>query len=128
MFSRSLFWGGARDRDDDSKGNAILMVVGLILLIISPILGEIMKMALSRRREYLADATAAEITRNPQGLISALRKLDGDPNELKTANKATANLFIVTPFRDKKGGTKKAGLFDTHPSIEQRIEALQNIQ
>ena len=128
LFSRSLFWGSSRDNDSDNKGNAILMVIGLILLIVSPIIGEIMKMALSRRREYLADATAAEITRNPQGLISALRKLDSDHNELKTANKATANLFIVTPFRDKNGGIKKAGLFDTHPSIEQRIEALQNIQ
>ena len=128
LFSRSLFWGSSRDRDNDNKGNVILMIIGLILLIISPILGEIMKMALSRRREYLADATAAEITRNPQGLISALRKLDGDPNELKTANKATANLFIVTPFRDKKNGKKKAGLFDTHPSIDERIEALENIQ
>jgi len=128
LFSRSLFWGGARDRDDDSKGNAILMIIGLILLILSPIIGEIMKMALSRRREYLADATAAEITRNPQGLISALRKLDADSNELKTANKATANLFIVTPFKNKKDGKKKAGLFDTHPSIDERIEALQNIQ
>jgi len=128
LFSRSLFWGGARDNDDDSKGNVILMIIGLILLILSPIIGEIMKLALSRRREFLADATAAEITRNPQGLISALKKLDADSNELKSANKATANLFIVTPFRDKKGGTKKAGLFDTHPSIDQRIEALQNIQ
>lgn len=128
LFSRSLFWGGAKDRDDDSKGNAILMVIGLILLIISPILGKIMQMALSRRREFLADATATEITRNPQGLISALRKLDSDPNELKTANKATANLFIVTPFRDKENKKKKAGLFDTHPSIDERIEALENIQ
>lgn len=128
LFVRSMFWGGGRNDDDDSKGNAILMVIGLILLIISPILGKIMQMALSRNREYLADATATEITRNPQGLISALRKLDSDPNELKTANKATANLFIVTPFREKKNGKKKAGLFDTHPSIDDRIEALQNIQ
>lgn len=128
LFVRSMFWGGGRNDDDDSKGNAILMVIGLILLIISPILGKIMQMALSRNREYLADATAAEITRNPQGLISALRKLDSDPNELKTANKATANLFIVTPFREKKNDKKKAGLFDTHPSIDDRIEALQNIQ
>lgn len=128
LFSRSLFWGSSRDRDDDSKGNAILMVVGLILLILSPILGEIMKLALSRRREYLADATAIEFTRNPQGLISALRKLDGDQNELKSANKATANLFIVSPFRNKKGEKRKAGLFDTHPSIDERIEALENIQ
>lgn len=128
MFSRSLFWRGSRDRDDDNKGNGILMIIGLILLIISPILGEIMKLALSRRREYLADATAVEITRNPQGLISALKKLDSDPNELKTANNATANLFIVTPFKNKDGEKKKAGLFDTHPSIDERIEALQNIQ
>ena len=128
LFVRSMFWGGRRNDDDDSKGNAILMVIGLILLIISPILGKIMQMALSRNREYLADATAAEITRNPQGLISALRKLDSDPNELKTANKATANLFIVTPFKNKKDGKKKAGLLDTHPSIDDRIEALQNIK
>ena len=87
-----------------------------------------MKMALSRRREFLADSTAVEITRNPQGLISALQKLDADPNQLVSANKATANLFIVTPFRNKKKDKKKAGLFDTHPSIEERIEALQNIQ
>lgn len=127
LFSRSLFRGNSRDRDNDDKGNTILMLVGLILLIISPILGEIMKLALSRKREYLADATAVEITRNPQGLISALRKLDSDSNELSTANKATANLFIVTPFKDKKEGRKKSGLFDTHPSIDERIEALQNI-
>ena len=128
LFVRSMFWGGGRNDDDDNKGNAILMIIGFILLILSPILGKIMQMALSRNREYLADATAVEITRNPQGLISALRKLDSDPNELKTANKATANLFIVTPFREKKNGKKKAGLFDTHPSIDDRIEALQNIQ
>lgn len=127
LFSRSLFYRDSRNRDDDSKGNAILMIIGLILLIISPILGKIMQMALSRNREYLADATAAEITRNPEGLISALRKLDSDPNELQYANKATANLFIVTPFRDKKEEKRKTSLFDTHPSIEDRIEALQNI-
>lgn len=129
IFSRSLFYrGSGRSRDKDNGGNAILMVIGLVLLIVSPILGKIMQMALSRQREYLADATAAEITRNPQGLISALRKLDSDPNELQSANKATANLYIVTPFRNKKDGRKKAGLFDTHPSIDDRIAALENIQ
>ena len=123
LFSRSFFWG--RSKDDDNNGNAILMVIGLILLIVSPILGKIMQMSFSRRREFLADATAVEITRNPQGLISALQKLDADSNELKAANNATANLFIVNPFKPKKG-KKKAGLFDTHPTIEARIEALQN--
>lgn len=125
LFSRSFLWG--RNNDDDNKGNAILMIIGLVLLIVSPILGKIMQMSFSRRREFLADATAVEITRNPQGLISALQKLDADSNELKTANNATANLFIVNPFKPKKG-KKKAGLFDTHPTIEARIEALQNIE
>lgn len=129
IFSRSMFYrGSGRSRDKDNDGNAILMIIGLVLLIVSPILGKIMQMALSRQREYLADATAAEITRNPQGLISALRKLDSDPNELQSANKATANLYIVTPFRNKKDGRRKAGLFDTHPSIDDRIAALENIQ
>lgn len=127
LFSRSFLWGSSKDRDDDSKGNGILMLIGLVLLIFAPILGKIMQMALSRNREYLADSTAVEITRNPDGLISALRKLDSDPNELKTANNATANLFIVSPFKSKKNGKRKAGLFDTHPSIDDRIEALQNI-
>ena len=128
MFSRSWLWRNTKDSDDDSKGHGFLMLIGLLLLIFSPILGKIMQMALSRNREFLADSTAAEITRNPEGLISALRKLDSDPNELKTANNATANLFIVNPFKDKKNGRKKTGLFDTHPSIEDRIAALQNIQ
>lgn len=127
LFSRSFLWGSSKDRDDDSKGNGILMLIGLVLLIFAPILGKIMQMALSRNREYLADSTAVEITRNPDGLISALRKLDSDPNELKTANNATANLFIISPFKSKKNGKRKSGLFDTHPSIDGRIEALQNI-
>ena len=128
LFSRSFFRRGSKSKDDDSKGSGILMLIGFILLIFAPILGKIMQMALSRNREYLADSTAAEITRNPEGLISALRKLDSDPNEMKTANNATANLFIVSPFKDKKDGKKKAGLFDTHPSIDDRIEALENIK
>jgi len=97
-------------------------------LILSPLLGQIMQMALSRRREYLADATAVEITRNPDGLISALRKLDSDPNELKNINKATAHMYIVNPFKKNANGRKKAGLFSTHPSIEDRIAALENIE
>ena len=127
IFSRRLFYS-SRDRDNDNKGNGILMLIGLVLLIISPLLGQIMQMALSRRREYLADATAAEITRNPDGLISALRKLDEDPNELKNVNKATAHMYIVNPLKKEAKGKKKASLFSTHPSIEDRIAALENIE
>lgn len=128
MFTRTFFYRGSRDRDDDNKGNGILMLIGLIFLILAPILGKLMQMAMSRRREFLADSTAIEFTRNPDGLISALRKLDSDPNELKFANKATENMYIVNPFKKDANKKRKASLFSTHPSIDDRIEALQNIK
>lgn len=127
--SRALFWG-IGDRDNDSKGNPILMIIGLICLILAPIFGQLMQLALSRRREYLADASAVELTRNPDGLISALRKLDSDSHQLKTANNATAYMYIVNPFKSnaKDGKKKKTSLFSTHPSIDDRIQALQNLK
>lgn len=130
LFSRTLFWGGLKDRDSESKGNGILMLVGLIFLILSPIFGSLMQLALSRKREFLADATAVEFTRNPDGLISALEKLENDPNQLETANNATANMYIVNPFKkDLKNGEKKtSSIWSTHPSTEDRIEALKNLK
>ena len=131
MFSRVLFWGGLdRDNDSDSKANGILMIIGLIFLILSPIFGSLMQLALSRKREFLADATAVEFTRNPDGLISALEKLENDPNQLKTANSATANMYIVNPFKkDSKEGKKKTtSIWSTHPSTQDRIEALRNLK
>ncbi|MGN1297236.1 MAG: M48 family metallopeptidase [Clostridia bacterium] len=131
MFSRMLFLGGIKDRDNDnSKGNGILMIIGLICLILSPIFGSLMQLALSRKREFLADSTAVEFTRNPDGLISALEKLENDPNQLETANSATANMYIVNPFKkDTKEGKKKtSSIWSTHPSTEDRIEALRNIK
>ena len=127
--SRALFWGFG-DRDNDSKGNPILMLIGLICLILAPIFGRLMQLALSRRREYLADASAVELTRNPDGLISALIKLDEDPNELKTANNSTAHMYIVSPFKAnaKDGKKRKTSLFSTHPSIPDRIEAIRNLK
>ena len=101
-FTRITYWGGSRDKDNDSKGNSILMLIGLIFLILSPIFGKLMQLAISRKREFLADATAIEFTRNPDGLISALQKISGDPNELHVANNATENMYIVNPFRGKK--------------------------
>ncbi len=128
MFTRGFFYRSGRSKDNDSEGNGVLMIVGLVLLILSPILGKLMQMAVSRRREFLADSTAIEFTRNPDSLISALRKLDDDPNELQFANKATENMYIVNPFKKKANEKKKASLFSTHPSIDDRIEALQNIK
>lgn len=129
MFSRALFWGGIRDNDSDSdnRGNAILMVIGLVFLILSPIFGSLMQLALSRKREFLADSTAVEFTRNPEGLISALEKLENDPNELEYANSATANMYIVNPFK-KNGKKKTTNIWSTHPSTSDRIEALRNLR
>ena len=124
-FTRITFWGGSRERDDDNKGNAILMLIGLIFLILAPIFGKLMQLAVSRKREFLADATAIEFTRNPDGLISALQKISADPNQLKVANKATENMYIASPFKNKKSSSN---LWSTHPSIEDRIEALRNLR
>lgn len=128
IFSRTLFWGGLKDNDNDnSKANGILMLVGLIFLILSPIFGSLMQLALSRKREFLADSTAIEFTRNPDGLISALEKLENDNNELKYANSATANMYIVNPFK-KNAKKKTSNIWSTHPSTEDRIEALKNLK
>lgn len=126
-FTRISFYGGrrGRDRDNDNTGNAIVMLIGLIFLILAPIFGQLMQLAISRKREFLADATAIEFTRNPDGLISALEKISADPNELKVANKATENMYIANPFRNKK---KSSDLWSTHPSTEARIEALRNLK
>lgn len=127
--SRILFWGGGRSRDSKNDSNGILMIVGLICLILSPIFGSLMQLALSRKREFLADSTAVELTRNPDGLISALEKLENDPNQLETANSATANMYIVNPFKKdtREGKKKSSSLWSTHPSTEDRIEALRHI-
>ena len=126
-FTRISFYGGrrGRDRDNDNNGNAIFMLIGLIFLILAPIFGQLMQLAISRKREFLADATAIEFTRNPDGLISALEKISADPNELKVVNKATENMYIANPFRNKK---KSSDLWSTHPSTEARIEALKNLK
>jgi len=128
--ARSLFWRRGRDRDNDNKGNAILMLIGLVFVILAPIFGQLMQLALSRRREYLADSTAVEFTRNPDGLISALQKLDTDSNELASANNSTAHMYIVNPFKSNANadGKRKTSVFSTHPSIDDRIDALKNLK
>ncbi len=122
MFTRSFMFS-RRDNDRQDRGNVILMIIGLICLIISPIFAKLLQLAVSRRREYLADSTAVLFTRNPDGLISALKKISSDPNELNNASNATAHMYIVSPFR-----RITSNLFSTHPPIEDRIEALRNIK
>lgn len=128
LCSHFFLLGGDRD-DDKNSGNPILMLIGAVLLLISPIFSTLMQLAISRRREYLADATAVEFTRNPSGLISALQKLDADTHTLETANSSTAHMYISNPFKKNANGKKiKTDWFSTHPPIEARIEALRNIQ
>ena len=114
-----------RNSDNDSKANGIILLIGLLFTILSPIFSEIIQMAVSRRREYLADATAIGFTRNPDGLIAALQKLDNDDNELETSSKSNAHMYIVTPLKNKRG---TSNLFSTHPTIQDRVEALRNLE
>ena len=127
MFSRYMFFGNRRRSNNEGRGNAILMLIGLIFLILSPIFGKLMQLAISRKREFMADATSAQFTRNPDGLISALQKISADPNELKNANNSTAHMFIASPFKDS-AKKKFSNLWSTHPSTEDRIEALKNLK
>ncbi len=117
---------GSSDRDN-RKANPIGLAAGLVALIISPIAAKLIQLALSRRREHLADATAVKLTRQPQGLINALIKLSQSQTQLKTAHQATAHLFITNPFKNTGGLKKLATLFSTHPPLEERINNLQKM-
>lgn len=124
IFLRSLWFSGGKS-SDDSKGNAIFMVIGIVLAIIAPIVVQLVQLAVSRRREYAADASSVKFIRSPTGLISALKKIEKehpDPDESKRVNKAVAPLFISDPFK-----RKLEGLFATHPPIEKRIEILERM-
>jgi heat shock protein HtpX len=123
IFRGMLFGGRGRDRDGDRGGNAILLVVALVLAILTPIIAQLIQLAISRRREYLADASGALLTRYPQGLASALRKIAADKDALEVANKATAPLYIANPLHDDPRFLD--GLFDTHPPIQERIKRLE---
>jgi heat shock protein HtpX len=103
MFSRFMFYRGSRNNNSKENGrNSLLMLIGLLFLVLSPIFGKLMQLAISRKREFLADATSVEFTRNPEGLISALKKISGDSSELKTATNATSHMYIVNPLKGKK--------------------------
>ena len=125
IFLRSLWWGGRRDRDDDRGLGAILLVVGIVLAIISPIIAKLIQLAASRNREYLADVTGAKLTRYPEGLARALEKLGKDKEVLEAATNATAHLYITNPFKGKNFGAWFANAFNTHPPIADRIKRLR---
>ncbi len=125
---RGLFWGGGRRRGGDRKGGgagAVFALVGLVLAVLSPFIAQLIQFAISRRREFLADADGVLLTRYPPGLASALRKIAADQEPLEAANKATAHLYIVNPLKNVRGAVNR--LFSTHPPIEERIAALEKM-
>jgi len=125
LFLRNLWWGGRRNRDEDRGLGGILMIAGIVLALISPLIATLIQLALSRRREYLADAQAANLTRFPEGLAEALAKLAKDKEVLEAATNATAHLYITNPFKGKEFGAWFSSLFDTHPPIAERIRILR---
>lgn len=124
FFIRWSFWGGGRRRDRDSgQIGVVLVIVGVILAILAPIAASLIQLAISRKREFLADATGALMTRYPEGLASALEKISTDPNILRRVSGATAHLYITNPLRAKNLSI----LFSTHPPIQERTEALRSM-
>ena len=127
---RTFWWGGGRRRSSErgkggGGGAAIILVLALVMAILSPLIAQLIRLAISRKREFLADASGAMLTRYPPGLASALRKIAADREPLEAANKATAHMYIVNPLKDIGGAVNK--LFSTHPPIEERIAALEKM-
>lgn len=117
---------GKSDREDNGIAG-ILMLAGLVMALLSPLIAQLIQLAISRRREFLADATGVSITKYPEGLASALEKLSKDKEPLEAANKATSHLYITNPLKNRKGTVGWfANLFNTHPPIEERIRALRS--
>lgn len=124
FFLRSMWYGG---RDRDSRGNTIFMVLALVAAILAPIVATLIQLAVSRRRELLADASGVLLTRYPEGLINALLKISSDKEPLEVANRGTAHLYIVNPLKGQEAKAWLAGLFNTHPPIEVRVKALREM-
>lgn len=130
IFTKSMWFGGGRKRSGDGEGGsqlgAILAIVGIIFVILSPIIAQLIQLAISRKREFLADASGALLTRYPEGLASALEKISGYATPMKSANNATAHLYISNPF-GAKAASGLSKLFMTHPPTAERIAALRGM-
>jgi heat shock protein HtpX len=124
-FRNWAFWGGGRrsNNNDNNGFGMVMMIIALVLSILAPIAAVLMQLAISRKREFLADADGALLTRYPEGLARALEKISADPKPLTEANRATAHLFIINPFK----GAKISKLFSTHPPVAERIAALRGM-
>ena len=130
VFLRRIMWGGMGRRDNrEGTGElqAIMLIVALIAVIISPLIAKLIQLAISRKREFLADASGVSLTYRPNELASALEKISKNQTPLKIANKATAHLFIASPFKGKQATSWFVKLFSTHPPVEERIKRLREI-
>jgi heat shock protein HtpX len=128
IFMRTIWYGGGRSRDNNTgagSGGGVFLLLGILFAILSPLIAQLIKLAVSRQREYLADASAALLTRYPTGLADALVKISADTEPLEVANKATAHMYIINPLKD--WGGKLNALFSTHPPIEERISRLRQM-
>ena len=127
LFFRLAFFGGMGGHSNrGGQARIVMIVIALAFLIIAPVLAQIMKLAISRKREFLADASGALLTRYPEGLASALEKIAKDPNQLKSANDALSHLYISNPFRGKEQKNWMHKLFMSHPPLEERVAALRS--
>lgn len=128
---RASFFGGKKsDSQEGGQLKTILMIVGLVLAVLSPIIATMIKLAVSRKREFLADASGALLTRYPEGLARALEKISADTEALEAANKATAHMYIINPLKEHAGKSSAgwfANMFNTHPPVEERIARLRNM-
>jgi len=122
-FRRWAWWGGGDDDRDRGQLGIILMIAAIVLSILAPLAAMLIQLAISRKREYLADADGTLLTRYPEGLASALEKISADPTPMRSANRATAHLFIANPFK----GKKISNLFQTHPPIAERVKRLRGM-
>lgn len=127
FFMRSLWYGGHRRDRESSNAQSIFLFIGIILAVLSPIIATLIQLAVSRKREFLADASGSLLTRFPEGLASALEKIAKDKEPLEAANNATAHLYISNPFKSKMSGHWFTNLFNTHPPIEERIKILRSM-
>lgn len=122
LSSRQMFWN--RHNDNDRENNSgIFVIIGLLLMIFAPFIAQLIQLAISRRREFFADASSVSLTHQPSGLISALKKISTDPTPFTQASTATASLYIANPFTKNK----MASLFSTHPPVSERIKTLQEM-
>ncbi len=128
FFLRISFFGGRRNSRDNDNAGVILMVAAIFAAILAPIAATLIQLAVSRKREFLADADGALLTRYPEGLVSALQKIAQDPTPMPTANTATSHLYIEDPFKQEQKQSWFVKLFSTHPPIEERIKALKDIE